>query len=214
MAPADAWSAGADAANGGVGNEPEIDFFAFILTGGSWPYTQSTGPLMQLPLQLTRCVEAFSAFYDAKYKRRKLTWLHDLGHGEVLFRCADNRQYALNVSTCQIAILMLFNRQAEWTVESLLSSFDLDFQELVLCLYPLIKSQVLLVSPNVALASQLSRHHIVAVNAEFNRRSSRMAIPRKCDEAELPTTMDSPRSMDPGTYLGGERKACIFLCLE
>lgn len=195
MAPADRWLTLADS-NGG--NQPEIEFFAFVLTGGSWPYQSSRGPLMQLPPQLARCVEAFSTFYDAKYKRRKLTWLHDLGHGEVIFRCADDRQYVLNVSTYQITILILFNRQPEWTLEALLTSLDLDFQELILCLYPLIKSQVLSVSPNVALASQLSKHHTVSINGDLNRRSSRMAIPRKCDEAELPPTMDSPRSMDPG----------------
>lgn len=130
-----------DAHNGS--SAPEIDFFAFVLTGGSWPYQTSGGPLMQLPPQLTRCVEAFSAFYDAKYKRRRLTWLHDLGHGEVLFRCHEiDREYTLNVSTYQMTILVLFNRQASWTVEEMLASLDLDFQELVLCLYPLVKSQV------------------------------------------------------------------------
>ncbi len=206
--------------------EPEVEFFAFILTGGSWPYPTS-GPLMELPGPLTRCVESFSAFYDAKFKRRRLTWLHDLGHGEVAFHVpplaaeggegakALPRTYTLHVSTYQISLLLLFNARPAWTVEELLQGLDLDFAELVLCLYPLIKAQVL-VAPapenEVALASQLTKQHSVQINDAFARRGSRLLIPRKCDEAELPSALDSPRSMDPGRIsptLLNERKSAI-----
>ena len=196
---------------GGRG-EPEVEFFAFILTGGSWPYP-STGPLMELPPPLARCVESFSTFYDAKYKRRRLTWLHELGHGEVLFHCpATERSYTLLVSTSQICILLLFNARPAWSVEELLQALDLDFAELVLCLYPLLRSQVLVGAPEVALASQLTRQHTVVVNEAFARRGSRLAVPRKCDEAELPSALDSPRSMDPGRIsptLLNERKSAV-----
>lgn len=194
------------------GAEQEVEFFAFILTGGSWPYP-STGPLMELPAPLARCVESFSNFYDAKYKRRRLTWLHDLGHGEVLFHCpATARDYTLLVSTSQICILLLFNARPAWSVKELLQALDLDFAELVLCLYPLLRSQVLVSAPQVALASQLTPQHTVEVNLVFARRGSRLAVPRKCDEAELPSALDSPRSMDPGRIsptLLNERKSAV-----
>lgn len=211
------------AATAGGGAGGEVDFFAFVLTGGSWPYQNPGGPRVRLPPQLQRCVESFATFYDAKYKRRRLAWLHELGHGEVLFRCpggagagpdgglelggsvgggeggAMERHYTLGVSTHQMTLLLLFNAREEWTLEALLAELDLDFGELVLCLYPLVKTQVLAVSPAVALASQLTKQHRVAVNLGLSRRASHIAVPRKCDEAELPSSaLDSPRSMDPG----------------
>jgi hypothetical protein len=132
-------------------NAPEVAFFAFVLTGGSWPY-QAGAPAVRLPHALVRCVESFSAFYDAKFKRRRLAWLHELGHGEVLARCYDRQHYTLHVSTYQMAVLDLFNRAITLTVDALCSALDLDPNELVNCLYPLIKAQVrgVLASPTTA----------------------------------------------------------------
>ncbi|TFJ84752.1 hypothetical protein NSK_003784 [Nannochloropsis salina CCMP1776] len=196
----------------GAGGQAEVEFFVFILTGGSWPYP-STGQLVQLPAPLMRCIESFSTFYDAKYKRRRLTWLHELGHGEVLFRCpASDRSYTLLVSTSQICILLLFNSRPAWSVEELQRALDLDLGELVLCLYPLLRSQVLTCTSEVAVASKLTKHHTVVVNEGLSRRGCRLAVPRKCDEAELPSALDSPRSMDPARIsptLLNERKSAI-----
>jgi hypothetical protein len=188
---------------------PEIDFFAFVLTGGSWPYQPQTVS-MNLPAPLTRCMQSFGVFYDAKFKRRRLAWLHELGHGEVLARGLD-KVYTLSVSTYQMSILVLFNEHGSLTVEAIAQALDLDCPEVATALYPLLKAQVLVGAPGVVLLSQLTKQTAIRANDAFSRRGSRVAIQRKCDD-DAPSGALSPRNLDPSRIspsVLNERKGAV-----
>lgn len=63
--------------------------------------------------------------------------------------------------------------------------------------------QLLTLTPAVTHISQVTRTHLLDVNADFTprTRSSRLVFPRRSDETILPGGAVSPRSLDPGTRL-------------
>ena len=115
MAQYDVSPAAADLAKRSVGGgtggslpkQPEL--YVHVLTSSYWPiYTPAA---VQLPPDLTPCLETFSAFYNAKYsKGRKLTWQHNLGHCiiKATFPGPGGRK-ELDVSFFQALVLLLFN---------------------------------------------------------------------------------------------------------
>ena len=81
-----------------------------ILGTGFWPLNAPNTPFVP-PEEITKSVQSFSAFYDNKHNGRKLTWLWQLCKGEVRanFVKQGKMPYTFQVSTYQMAVLLLFN---------------------------------------------------------------------------------------------------------
>jgi len=98
-------------------NEPfTFDFMVQVLSSGSWPYTQTMS--FSLPPELDRSVQRFTEFYSQQHSGRKLDWLHNYCKGELVTNCFRNR-YTLQASTAQMAVLLLYNNAAQFTVRQL-----------------------------------------------------------------------------------------------
>lgn len=80
-----------------------------VLTTGYWPTYQSTE--VQLPKQMTDCLEVFQKFYEAKTSHRKLTWVHNLGTATLRGNWSKfgGKTHDLQGNTLQARILLLFN---------------------------------------------------------------------------------------------------------
>jgi cullin 1 len=87
-----------------------VDATYQILGTGFWPLTPPTTPFTP-PEVLIRTYERFAKFYTDKHSGRKLTWLWQLCKGEIRANYIKQGKmpYTFQVSTYQMAILLLFN---------------------------------------------------------------------------------------------------------
>ena len=81
-----------------------------ILGTGFWPLNAPGTPFAPPP-EINKVIESFTAFYNGKHSGRKLTWLWQLCKGEIRanYIKASKVPYTFQVSTYQMAILLLFN---------------------------------------------------------------------------------------------------------
>ena len=87
-----------------------VDASYSILGTGFWPLTPPTTPFTP-PEVLIKTYSRFQKFYLTKHQGRKLTWLWQLCKGEVRanYLKLSKVPYTFQVSTYQMAILLLFN---------------------------------------------------------------------------------------------------------
>lgn len=116
-----------------------MDLTVRILTTGYWP-TQSRNNRCNLPATVREAYQCFQRFYLNKHNGRQLTLQANLGSADLIAMFfgrpkdvddEDNnsdcrptttgvnkeRKHTLQVSTCQMVILMLFNTKDSWTYE-------------------------------------------------------------------------------------------------
>ena len=81
-----------------------------ILGTSFWPLNAPGTPFAP-PQEINKAMESFTAFYNDKHSGRKLTWLWQLCKGEIKanYIRATKVPYTFQVSTYQMAILLLFN---------------------------------------------------------------------------------------------------------
>lgn len=87
-----------------------VDSSFQILGTGFWPLNAPNTPFAP-PLEVSKAMESFTRFYDQKHNGRKLTWLWQLCKGEIRANYIKSQKvpYTFQVSTYQMAILLLFN---------------------------------------------------------------------------------------------------------
>ncbi|KIW73647.1 hypothetical protein PV04_01746 [Phialophora macrospora] len=87
-----------------------VDSTFQILGTGFWPLNAPNTPFAP-PAEIGKAVDSFSKFYDGKHNGRKLTWLWNLCKGEIRANYIKSQKvpYTFQVSTYQMAILLLFN---------------------------------------------------------------------------------------------------------
>mmetsp|Transcript_279 Transcript_279/g.761 ORF Transcript_279/g.761 Transcript_279/m.761 type:complete len:242 (+) Transcript_279:14-739(+) len=98
-----------------------------VLTTGFWPTYKVDE--VALPLELLKCVDTFTRYYESRTSHRKLKWIHTLGTSVVTGRF-DAKPIELVISTYQACILMLFNQQEEYTTADIATSTKLPMEEL------------------------------------------------------------------------------------
>jgi cullin 1 len=92
------------------GEKRTLDPSFQILGTGFWPLNAPNTPFVPPP-EVSKAIESFTTFYDNKHNGRKLTWLWQLCKGEIKANYIKNQKlpYTFQVSTYQMAILLLFN---------------------------------------------------------------------------------------------------------
>lgn len=81
--------------------ETELDFRIKVLTHGCWP--QSSKDInVNLPVELTKAIDRFTAFYHSQHSGRKLTWLNNLSKAELIMNGIKQR-YHIKVSASKSA---------------------------------------------------------------------------------------------------------------
>ncbi|EDV28327.1 uncharacterized protein TRIADDRAFT_37264 [Trichoplax adhaerens] len=117
-----------------------VDFSVQVLSSGAWPFSPS--PEFTVPSELERSLQKFSGFYSTRHSGRKLNWLFQLSKGELVTNCFKNR-YSLQVSTFQMAILLMYNRGDIFTVNELQQHTQLKMEILQQVLAILLKCKLL-----------------------------------------------------------------------
>ncbi|CAF3561870.1 unnamed protein product [Adineta steineri] len=115
-------------------------FGVMVLTSNAWPFRSPSA--FSLPNQLQPTYSFFTEFYTKKHSGRKLELIHEHSKGE-LQTLYTKPKYILQVSTYQMAILLLFNNVKSMTVESISDASQIEPELFRPVLLILLKSQVL-----------------------------------------------------------------------
>ncbi|CAI6234316.1 unnamed protein product [Periconia digitata] len=130
-----------------------VDATYHILGTGFWPLNPPTTPFTP-PQLIVQTYERFSRFYNNKHQGRKLTWLWHLSKGEMKANyCKVAGQKAsptLQVSTFQMAILLLFNDSETVAYDEIAEATKLDRDTLDPSIAVFIKAKVLIAEPEGA----------------------------------------------------------------
>ncbi|KAK1810279.1 ubiquitin ligase (cullin) of SCF [Friedmanniomyces endolithicus] len=131
-----------------------VDAYYQILGTGFWPLQPANTPFVA-PATIVKTYERFQNFYNSKHGGRKLTWLWHLCKGEIRANYAKMNKvpYTFQVSTYQMAILLLFNDSDTVTYDDIASSTMLAKETLDPSLGIMLKAKVIIASPEGA-ASQ------------------------------------------------------------
>lgn len=133
------------------GASKAIDASYSILGTGFWPLTAPNTEFAP-PQDIVKAYERFSKFYGQKHSGRKLTWLWQLCKGEVKanYCKATKVPYTFQVSTYQMAILLIFNESDTNSYDDIQKATQLSPDVLDPSLGIFVKAKVLLQSPEGA----------------------------------------------------------------
>lgn len=124
------------------------EFTPFVLAEGFWPLP-TFNSTFKLPEELVPVFNKFLAFYNNKHNGRKLNWLWNFSKGELRgnFSKTSKTPYSLTVSIFQMALLLPYNDQLEYTIEQLRDITNLDNTILTNSMSVLLKARILIQSP-------------------------------------------------------------------
>lgn len=125
-----------------------VDATYSILGTGMWPLAPPNTDFTP-PAEITKAYERFQSFYSQKHNGRKLTWLWQLCKGEVKANYCKNSKvpYTFQVSTYQMAILLLFNENDSNSYDDIAKATQLSTDYLDPALGIFLKAKVLTMSP-------------------------------------------------------------------
>ncbi|EHL02951.1 putative Cullin-1 [Glarea lozoyensis 74030] len=129
-------------------HEKPIDASYAILGTGFWPLNAPNTDFTP-PAEVSRAYEKFHTYYDQKHSGRKLTWLWQFCKGEVKANYCKSQKtpYTFQVSTYQMAILMLFNENDKNTYDDIVKATQLQGEVLDPALAIFLKAKVFTMSP-------------------------------------------------------------------
>ena len=129
----------------------DVDAYYQVLGTGFWPL-QPPGTTFVPPPAIVKTYERFSGFYGDKHGGRKLTWLWHLCKGEVRanYIKLGKVPYTFQVSTYQMAILLMFNDAETVAYEDIANVTMLQKETLDPSLQIMLKAKVLTASPDGA----------------------------------------------------------------
>lgn len=126
-----------------------VDFSVQVLGTSFWPLNPPNTPF-NIPEVITETYTRFQKFYDQKHSGRKLNWLWHLCKGELKASyCKFSKvPYTFQVSTYQMAILLLFNDALTISYEDIEKSTNLSKEYLDPSLGVFLKAKVLTIEPD------------------------------------------------------------------
>lgn len=155
-------------------NNLDIDFSIKVLSSGSWPFQQSIS--FTLPIELEHGFQRFVSFYNGKHSGRKLNWLYQISHGEIVTNCFKSR-YTLQVSTFQMAILLQFNQAESFTVQQLEESTRIEKTMLQQVLQILLKTKLLVSDEyNENKTVTLASTAVINIFSQYKNKKTRVNI--------------------------------------
>ncbi|KAK6439551.1 ubiquitin ligase (cullin) of SCF [Oleoguttula sp. CCFEE 5521] len=130
------------------GGDSGMDTSYQILGAGFWPLQPPTTNFAP-PISLVKAYERFTHFYNDKHGGRKLTWLWNLCKGEIRANYVKMGKvaYTFQVSTYQMAILLLFNDSDSVTYDEIAATTILAKETLDPSIGIMLKARVLTAVP-------------------------------------------------------------------
>jgi cullin 1 len=155
-------------------NSNIVDASYSILGTGFWPLTPPNTDFAPPP-EIVKAYELFQTFYNQKHSGRKLTWLWQLCKGEVKANYCKNSKvpYTFQVSTYQMAILLLFNEKDNNTYEDIAKATQLSADVLDPSLAIFVKAKVFIQSPEGATYDKDTHFKL---NYEFKHKKIRVNL--------------------------------------
>ncbi|RKF53856.1 Cullin-1 [Golovinomyces cichoracearum] len=160
------------------GDSKPIDASYSILGTGFWPLNPPNTEFTP-PAEIAKAYERFQTFYGKKHNGRKLTWLWQLCKGEVKANyCSSTKvPYTFQVSTYQMAILLLFNENDKHKYEDIVNATKLKAEVLDPALAIMVKAKVLsLVSSESEKKESIGPGKIFYLNYEFKSKKLRINL--------------------------------------
>ncbi|EGF77757.1 hypothetical protein BATDEDRAFT_13800 [Batrachochytrium dendrobatidis JAM81] len=154
-------------------SEESLDFGALVLNTASWPFQPPKSGL-NIPDDLLKKYERFQRFYQSKHSGRKLTWLFQFCKGELKtnYTRGSKTGYTFQVSTYQMAVLLLYNTATLYTLDELLGTTGVVKDVLLPTVGLLVKAKILLVQGG-ALGAPSSRY---VLNEDFKSKKVRINV--------------------------------------
>eukprot|EP00298_Acanthocystis_sp_HF-20_P027197 c5211_g1_i1.p1 GENE.c5211_g1_i1~~c5211_g1_i1.p1 ORF type:complete len:741 (+),score=221.74 c5211_g1_i1:107-2329(+) len=150
----------------------DVDFEVQVLTTGYWPSYPALE--LNLPANLTNCLEVFKKFYEVNTKHRRLHWLHSMG--QVILGTHFSKPSELVVSTPQACILILFNNTEKFTFDEIRSRLNLSQDEAIRQLLTLSAGKFRLLKKEPA-SKTISSSDTFSVNESFTSDKKRVKVP-------------------------------------
>lgn len=111
-----------------MGEKAPFDLSVQVLTHVYWPVTSNAR--CDLPeLQLKQMCDTFGQFYTQKHNGRKITWQYNMGDADLKLN-GYSKPFELNCTTYQMAILILFNENAQLTMGEIAEKTKIPAQDL------------------------------------------------------------------------------------
>ncbi|KAG9238847.1 putative Cullin-1 [Amylocarpus encephaloides] len=181
------------------GDSRPVDATYSILGTGFWPLNAPNTDFTPPP-EISRAYERFQTFYAQKHNGRKLTWLWQFCKGEVKanYCKASKTPFTFQVSTYQMAILMLFNENDKNSYEDIKTSTQLEESVLDPALAIFVKAKVLLMTGN---GDKLGPGKTFALNYDFKAKKIRINLniavksEQKAEVEETHKTIEEDRKL-------------------
>jgi cullin 1 len=151
-----------------------VDASYAILGTGFWPLNAPSTSFSPPP-EIVKAYERFQKFYNQKHSGRKLTWLWQLSKGEVKANYTKTSKvpYTFQVSTYQMAVLLLFNERDVNTYDEIMKATQLSGEVLDPQMAIFVKSKVLLQSPP---GSSYTPETKFSLNYDFKNKKIRVNL--------------------------------------
>lgn len=153
--------------------DTKLSFGVQVLTVGNWPSYKA--PEVALPPQMSKCMEVFKEWHDAKHQKRRLTWVHSLGNATVR-ATYGKKSYDLQVTTLQAVVLNAFNDGKTYKFTELKEKLNLDDITLKPLMHSLScgKHKVVSKSPS---SNKITSNDSFSPNAKFTCNMRKIRIP-------------------------------------
>jgi len=153
-----------------AGTDVGINYFIRVLQQGAWPLSNSGVTPIAVPIQLEKTVQMFEAFYSKQFSGRKLTWLHHLSNGDVKLGYTT-KGYIINMSTTQMAVLLLFDQTDSLSYVELQETTKLADDQFPRYVQSLLDAKLLTIN-----SETLSPDSVVSLNLKYTNKRTKFKI--------------------------------------
>jgi cullin 2 len=112
----------------------------------------------------------FEAFYSKQFSGRKLTWLHHLSNGDVKLGYTS-KGYIINMSTTQMAVLLLFDQTDSLSFAELQETTKLADDQFSRYVQSLLDAKLLLVN-----GESLNHDSVISLNLKYTNKRTKFKI--------------------------------------
>jgi cullin 1 len=185
-----------------------VDASYHILGTGFWPLNPPTTPFTP-PQLIVTTYDRFARFYNHKHQGRKLTWLWQLCKGEVkanYCKVANSKASpTFQVSTYQMAIMLLFNDSDTVTYDEIAEATKLNKETLDPSLGVFIKAKVLIAQPEGGKAESGTTYKL---NTGFKTKKAKMNLNIGIKSEQKAEAEDTHKTIEE------DRKLLMQVCVE
>lgn len=182
-----------------------------ILGTGFWPLTAPTTPFIP-PQEIVKTYERFQRFYHEKYNGRKLTWLWNLCKGEMKVNYIKGAKvpYTFQVSTYQMAIMLLFNDCDTNSYDEIAKATALAPESLDPSIAILVKAKVVIATPEGAKPGSGT---VYALNYNFKSKKPKVNLNIQIKAEQKQEVEDTHKTIEEDRRLLMQVRVLNFLSI-